>query len=164
MGEFSHKPQTVEYKKKKESRGWAAQKLEVTIRAPSSSLRIKSVPFLYILLMPIITLCPISSLFSLLFSLPCLSPAGHNTAPLLEFKCSIIGAISPSRWWGPLGLTTSIVGAVMVELHARPISPSLFILYASVCSNVCGWCIDERVDGRKWTYFHLQEPFWLVPH
>lgn len=129
-------------------RGLAAQKVEV----PPSSLSIKPFSFLYLWLMPIITLPPIFPRFFPFFP-SLLSPAGHNTAPLLDFKCSIIGTISPSRRWGPLGLTTSIVGSVIVELHARPISPSLFILYACVCLNVCTRCLDERLDGGKWTYF-----------
>lgn len=92
--------------------------------------------FLYLSLIPIITLSLILSHSPLLlFSLTLLSPAGHNAAPLLDLKCSIVGTISPSPQWGPLGLTISIVGCVMVQLHARPISLSMYILFASVFSE-----------------------------
>lgn len=117
-------------------------------------------PFFYLSLIPVIRLPPYCPIFFLVAPLPlsALFPAGHNAASLLDLKCSIAGTISPSQRWGPLGLTSSIVGCVMVELHARPISPSLCILYACVLLNVCVWCLDEKVDGRKWTYFDAAVP------
>lgn len=127
-----------------------------TRRASEPGVCSFSLPFIDICNYTLPSYCPIFSFFCCSFC-P-LSPAIYNAAPLLDLKCSIVGTISPSPRWGPLGLASSIVSCVMVELHARPISPSLYILYGSVFLNVCAWCVHEKADGRKWTYFEAAVP------
>lgn len=88
--------------------------------------------------MPLIALSSIFTTFYVLyFPFSLLSPAGHNAAPLIDLKWSNVGTISLSQRWAPLGLTSFIVESIMVELHARPISPNLYMVYACVCLNVC---------------------------
>lgn len=105
--------------------------------------------------MPLIVPSLIFSTFYVLsFPMFLLTAARHNAAPLIDLKWSNVGTISLSLRWAPLGLTSSIVDSIMVELHARTISPNLYIAYACLCVfESVPWCVDQRIHGREWTHF-----------